>query len=116
MAESLVEEEDMQRFSCEKGTIGTRNQVVSNRYHIIKLLGSGGMAEVYLAYDEVLGREIALKILRRCHVDDEEFVELFRREAYSAAALSHPNIVCIYDRGETGDGTYYIVMEYLPGG
>jgi serine/threonine-protein kinase len=82
------------------------------------------MAEVYLAHDDVLDRDVALKILNNSHSNDEEFVERFRREAQSAAALSHPNIVSIYDRGETGDGengqesqeTYYIAMEYLPGG
>ncbi len=88
------------------------------------------MAEVYLAHDDVLDRDVALKILSNSHADDEEFVERFRREAQSAAALTHPNIVSIYDRGETEDaengqdgqdgqgsrGTYYIAMEYLPGG
>jgi serine/threonine-protein kinase len=74
------------------------------------------MAEVYLAHDEVLDRHVALKILRRRYADDEEFVERFRREAYSAGALSHPNIVSFFDRGKSDDGTYYIAMEYLPGG
>ena len=76
------------------------------------------MAEVYLAHDDVLDRDVALKILSGSHSGDEEFIERFRREAQSAAALTHPNIVSIYDRGETDDepGTYYIAMEYLPGG
>ena len=74
------------------------------------------MAEVYLAHDEVLDRDVALKILRGQYVDDEEFVERFRREAQSAASLSHPNIVSIYDRGRSEDGAYYIAMEYVPRG
>jgi serine/threonine-protein kinase len=74
------------------------------------------MADVYLAVDEVLGREVALKLLKDRYAENEEFVERFRREAKSAAALSSPYIVPIFDRGETGDGTYYITMEYLPGG
>jgi serine/threonine-protein kinase len=74
------------------------------------------MAEVYLAHDDVLDRSVALKVMSGRYADDEEFVERFKREAQSAAALSHPNIVSIYDRGEAEDGTYYIAMEYLPGG
>ena len=74
------------------------------------------MAEVYLAHDGVLDRSVALKVMSGRYADDEEFVERFKREAQSAAALSHPNIVSIYDRGESEDGTYYIAMEYLPGG
>ena len=91
-------------------------QVVDTRYRTIELLGIGGMAEVYLAHDEVLDRDVALKVLSRRFADDDEVIERFRGEARSAAALRHPNIVSIYDRGETEDGTYYIVMEYLPGG
>jgi beta-lactam-binding protein with PASTA domain/tRNA A-37 threonylcarbamoyl transferase component Bud32 len=91
-------------------------QVIDNRYNVIRALGSGGMAEVYLAHDEVLDRNVALKVLSRRYADDEEFIERFKREAQSAAALSHPNIVSIYDRRETDDDTYYIAMEYLPGG
>src|SRR5215212_9857814 len=74
------------------------------------------MAEVYLAHDDVLDRDIALKVMSGRYADDDEFVERFKREAQSAAALSHPNIVSIYDRGEAETGTYYIAMEYLPGG
>jgi eukaryotic-like serine/threonine-protein kinase len=91
-------------------------QVVDTRYRAIELLGSGGMAEVYLAHDAVLDRDVALKVLSRRYADDDEVIERFRSEARSAAALSHPNIVSIYDRGETEDGTYYIVMEYVAGG
>ncbi|MDQ3862816.1 MAG: protein kinase, partial [Actinomycetota bacterium] len=74
------------------------------------------MADVYLACDEVLGREVALKLLKDRYAANQEFVERFRREAKSAAALSSPYVVPIFDRGETEDGTYYITMEYLPGG
>jgi eukaryotic-like serine/threonine-protein kinase len=74
------------------------------------------MGEVYLAHDGVLERDVALKILRSQYAGDEEFAERFRREARSAASLSHPNIVQIYDRGEAEDGTSYIAMEYVPGG
>ena len=91
-------------------------QLVDNRYRVVGRLGSGGMAEVYLAHDDVLDRDVALKVMSGRYADDEEFVERFKREAQSAAALSHPNIVSIYDRGESEDGTYYIAMEYLAGG
>ncbi|HKH76824.1 MAG TPA: Stk1 family PASTA domain-containing Ser/Thr kinase, partial [Rubrobacteraceae bacterium] len=91
-------------------------QLVDNRYRIVRPLGSGGMAEVYLAHDDVLDRDVALKVMSGRYADDDEFVERFRREAQSAAALSHPNIVSIFDRGEDENGTYYIAMEYLPGG
>ena len=76
------------------------------------------MAEVYLAHDDILDRDVALKVMNDRYAHDEEFVERFKREAQSAAALSHPNIVSIYDRGETEGSprTYYIAMEYLPGG
>ena len=84
------------------------------RYRIIRKLGSGGMANVYLAEDQELGRRVAIKILDDRHASDEQFVERFRREAQNAAGLSHPNIVSIYDRGEA-EGTYYIAMEYLEG-
>ena len=74
------------------------------------------MARVSLARDCVLRREVALKLLKERYAEDEEFVERFRREAMSAASLSHPNIVAVYDRGQTGDGVHYITMEYVPGG
>ena len=74
------------------------------------------MADVYLAHDDVLDRDVALKIMSGRYSADDEFVERFRREAQSAAALSHSNIISIYDRGTSEDGTYYIAMEYLPGG
>jgi len=74
------------------------------------------MADVYLARDEVLNRDVALKVLSRRYANDEEFVKRFKKEAQSAAALSHPNIVSVYDRGELEEGTHYITMEYVPGG
>ena len=88
--------------------------LLDGRYRIIRKLGTGGMASVYLAEDQELGRRVALKLLDERHAQDEQFVERFRREAESAAGLSHPNVVSIYDRRET-NGTYYIAMEYLEG-
>src|SRR4028118_999381 len=90
--------------------------VVDNRYNLIKPLGSGGMANVYLAHDKVLARDVALKVLRDQYADDEEFVGRFRREAQSVARLSHPHIVQIYDWGRSEEGAYYIAMEYVPRG
>src|ERR671919_335462 len=84
------------------------------RYRITRKLGSGGMANVYLAEDQELGRRVAIKILDDRHASDNQFVERFRREAKNAAGLSHPNIVSIYDRGEA-EGSYYIAMEYVEG-
>jgi eukaryotic-like serine/threonine-protein kinase len=86
----------------------------AGRYHIARKLGGGGMADVYLAEDQELGRRVAIKMLHGRYANDEQFVERFRREATHAAGLSHPNIVSIFDRGEI-DGTYYIVMEYVEG-
>src|SRR2546428_6036291 len=88
--------------------------LVDGRYRIQRKLGAGGMANVYLAEDQELGRRVAIKILNERHANDDQFVERFRREAKNAAGLSHPNIVSIYDRGEAV-GTYYIAMEYLDG-
>jgi eukaryotic-like serine/threonine-protein kinase len=90
------------------------NTVFDGRYRVLRKLGSGGMANVYLAEDAELGRQVAIKILNDRHAADDQFVERFRREAKNAASLSHPNIVQIYDRGEA-EGTYYIAMEYLEG-
>jgi eukaryotic-like serine/threonine-protein kinase len=84
------------------------------RYVIERKLGSGGMADVYLAEDQELGRRVALKLLDDRHASDEQFVERFRREAQSAAGLNHPSIVSIFDRGYA-EGTYYIAMEFLDG-
>src|ERR671927_71946 len=93
---------------------GLIDQVFDNRYRVVRKLGAGGMADVYLAEDQELGRRVAIKILDERHAQDDQFVERFRREAKNAAGLSHPNIVSIYDRGEA-EGTYYIAMEYLEG-
>jgi serine/threonine-protein kinase len=88
--------------------------IIDSRYRVVSRLGSGGMADVYLAEDQLLGRQVAVKLLHRHFAEDQEFVERFRREASSAARLSHPNIVGIFDRGEW-NGTYYIAMEYVAG-
>ena len=85
------------------------DSVFDGRYRIIRKLGAGGMANVYLAEDQELGRQVAIKILDGRHAADNSFIERFRREAKNAAGLSHPNIVSIYDRGEA-EGTYYIAM------
>ncbi len=89
-------------------------ELLDNRYEIIRRLGSGGMADVYLARDTQLGRQVAIKVLYKRYARDDEFVARFRREAQSAAALNHPHIVSIYDRGQAED-SYYIAMEYLEG-
>ena len=90
------------------------DSLFDGRYLIIRKLGSGGMANVFLAQDQELGRRVAIKILDDRHAADEQFVERFRREAQNAAGLSHPSIVSVYDRGEA-EGTYYIAMEYVEG-
>jgi eukaryotic-like serine/threonine-protein kinase len=86
----------------------------AGRYRVTRKLGGGGMADVYLAEDQELGRRVAVKMLHSRYVNDDQFVERFRREATHAAGLSHPNIVSIFDRGEF-DGSYFIVMEYVEG-
>jgi beta-lactam-binding protein with PASTA domain/tRNA A-37 threonylcarbamoyl transferase component Bud32 len=91
-----------------------KDSVIDGRYRIVGHVGSGGMADVYRAEDTHLGRPVALKLLYRRFAQDTEFVERFRREASSAAALQHPNVVSVYDRGEY-DGTYYIAMEFCEG-
>jgi serine/threonine-protein kinase len=90
------------------------DSLFDGRYLIARKLGAGGMANVYLAEDQELGRRVAIKMLDDRHSSDEQFVERFRREAKNAAGLSHPNIVSIYDRGEA-EGSYYIAMEYVEG-
>ena len=90
------------------------NTVVDGRYRVIGQIGSGGMADVFSADDTTLGRRVAVKILHERFAEDRNFVERFRREASSAAGLSHPNVVSVYDRGSHED-TYYIAMEYLEG-
>ena len=92
----------------------TRGQKINDRYQIIRSIGEGGMANVYLAHDTILDRDVAVKILRGDLADDEKFVRRFQREAIAASSLSHPNIVEMYDVGED-NGKYYIVMEYVEG-
>ncbi len=98
-------------MAVQDSLIGT---VFDGRYKIVRKLGAGGMANVYLAEDQELGRHVAIKILNEKHANDDQFIERFRREAKSAAGLSHPSIVSIYDRGDS-EGTYYIAMEFLDG-
>ena len=87
---------------------------ISGRYKVIDMIGGGGMANVYLAHDMILDRDVAVKMLRLDFANDEEFIRRFHREAQSATSLVHPNIVSIYDVGEEKD-LYYIVMEYVAG-
>jgi serine/threonine-protein kinase len=89
-------------------------RVYTNRYEIVRHIARGGMAEVYLAHDQLLDRRVALKVLFPEFARDPAFVQRFRREAQSAANLNHPNIVAVFDWGEE-DGTYFIVMEYVEG-
>ena len=91
-----------------------KGQKINDRYEIIRILGEGGMANVYLAQDTILNRKVAVKVLRGDLANDEKFVRRFQREALSASSLSHPNIVEMYDVGED-DGNFYIVMEYIEG-
>ena len=91
-----------------------KGQKINDRYQVIRPIGEGGMANVYLAYDTILDRNVAVKVLRGDLATDEKFVRRFQREAMSASALSHPNIVEMYDVGED-DGNYFIVMEYIDG-
>ena len=91
-----------------------KGQKINDRYEIIRILGEGGMANVYLAEDTILNRKVAVKVLRGDLANDEKFVRRFQREALSASSLNHPNIVEMYDVGED-DGNFYIVMEYVDG-
>ncbi len=91
-----------------------KGQKINDRYQIIRLIGEGGMANVYLAHDTILDRDVAVKILRGDLAGDEKFVKKFQREAISASSLNHPNIVELYDVGED-NGQYFIVMEYVDG-
>ena len=92
----------------------SKGQKINDRYEIIKTIGEGGMANVYLANDLILDRKVAIKVLRGDLSNDEKFIRRFKREALSVSNLSHPNIVEVYDVGEE-DGNYYIVMEYIEG-
>ena len=89
-------------------------RVYNGRYEIVRPIARGGMAEVYLAHDQLLDRPVALKVLFPELSTDPSFVERFRREAQAAANLSHPNIVNVYDWGKYS-GTYFITMEYVQG-
>jgi len=91
-----------------------KGQKISDRYQIIKSVGEGGMANVYLAFDTILERNVAVKVLRGDLATDEKFVRRFQREALSASSLTNENIVEVYDVGED-NGEYYIVMEYVEG-
>ena len=89
-------------------------RLFDGRYRILRTLGGGGMARVFLAEDESLHRKVAIKVLAERYAEDEQFIERFQREARAAAGLNHPNIVQVYDRGQA-EGSYYIAMEYLEG-
>ena len=92
----------------------SNGQIIGGRYKIVKSIGEGGMANVYLAEDTILDRKVAIKVLRGDLADDEKFIRRFQREAQSVANLSHPNIVEVYDVEEE-EGQHYIVMEYIEG-
>src|SRR2546429_3393454 len=89
-------------------------EVIADRYELEELVGTGGMSSVFKARDRMLDRKVALKVLHEHYLDDDEYVERFRREARAAAKLSHPNIVTVIDRGEA-DGRQFIVFEYIDG-
>ena len=89
-------------------------RVLDGRYALEMLVGSGGMADVYRAKDQLLERTVAVKILHQQYENDKEFIERFQREAKAAARITHPNIVNVHDVG-VAEGRHYIVMEYVPG-
>ena len=89
-------------------------RTLDGRYRVLRRIADGGMATVYLAVDERLDREVALKVMRQHLTHDESFVTRFRREARSSASLSHPNVVAVFDQGED-DGHIFLAMEYVPG-
>lgn len=91
-----------------------KGHLLNDRYQIGETIGGGGMANVYLANDIILNRDVAVKVLRLDYANDEEFIARFDREAQSATSLSHPNVVNIYDVGEE-DHILYMVMEYVDG-
>ena len=92
----------------------SKGQKINERYEIVKSIGEGGMANVYLADDKILDRKVAIKVLRGDLSADDKFIRRFEREAQSVSNLSHPNIVEVYDVG-VEDGNHYIVMEYIEG-
>src|SRR4029077_17988796 len=92
----------------------TGGELIDGRYELEELVGSGGMSSVYRARDTMLERNVALKIMHEHHLDDDDYVERFQREARTVAQLSHPNIVAVIHRGEA-DGKPFIVFEYVEG-
>ena len=96
------------------GDLSSQNTILGNRYHLIRQVGKGGMAFVYKAYDQMLERPVAIKVLKQDFSEDEDFRERFKQEAKAAANLSHPNIVTVHDFG-IDDSRVYIVMEYISG-
>lgn len=94
--------------------MGLEGKIIGNRYEIIEKIGNGGMATVYRAKDMTLKRNVAVKVLKDEFTTDEEFIKRFNIEAQSAASLTHPNIVSIYDVGNE-ESIYYIVMELVQG-
>ncbi len=92
----------------------SKGQKINERYEVVKSIGEGGMANVYLAQDTILDRKVAIKVLRGDLSSDDKFIRRFQREALSVSNLSHPNIVEVYDVGEE-DGQYYIIMEFIEG-
>src|SRR5919109_5050725 len=93
---------------------GMAGELIAERYELEELVGKGGMSSVYRARDTLLERTVAIKLLHEHYSRDDDYVERFRREARSAAQLSHPNIVTVIDRGEA-DGRQFIVFEYVDG-
>ncbi len=114
VAESLLKANERIRPRRSRWPEVSEGSVVDGRYRVLRRIGAGGMADVWLAEDTHLQRQVALKVLHRRFAQDREFVERFRREAESAAGLQHPNIVAVFDRGEF-EGTYYIAMQYVEG-
>ncbi|HEV3496398.1 MAG TPA: protein kinase, partial [Actinomycetes bacterium] len=92
----------------------THPQVLLDRYEVGRLLGAGGMAEVFEGRDRLLARRVAIKVPLAQHAHDPDFAHRFRREAQAAASLSHPGVVAVYDTGSE-NGTHFIVMEYVDG-
>jgi eukaryotic-like serine/threonine-protein kinase len=93
---------------------GMSTELIAERYELVELVGTGGMSSVYKAHDQLLERNVALKVLHPHYGEDDDYVERFRREARAVAQLSHPNIVTVIDRG-ADDGRQYIVFEYVDG-
>ena len=95
-------------------TMNIKGILLDNRYRIVDKIGVGGMADVYLGEDTLLGRQVAIKVLHANFANDDEFVTRFKREAQAAGKLNHPNIVNMYDVG-FDQNLHYIVMEYVDG-